>query len=321
MRWHSVLSRLVGSSLVLSATRSVPDGRLSLGHWDMLLMQVSDRNRNILFGSYTDEVQRLYIRTQHLATSKSFYGNWNHSWNDDLTKSNRWFPILGGLTCGTSGVFLWTASGAINLVCMIPSFRLAFWYAFDTFLDPPVQERGRAVATKFTLQNFASSLGGMISLGLNIRQSQAGRVSDCKINLLTILKKSTFINHHKATYFVFISIMALGLPAAMTIPQPHQVVRGDGSRVSAHRFQSWKRELAGLRRTLGLKSFHILLPFLIYWVSLYAFFPHWFNRAHGQQQWDLSYMWTWNAQYHSVRARALLSTLFYLSKCLLWLGS
>ncbi|KAJ5498940.1 hypothetical protein N7453_007991 [Penicillium expansum] len=88
--------------------------------------------------------------------------------------------------------------------------------------------------------------------------------------------------------------MALGLPAAVTIPRPNQVIRGDGSRVSAHRFQSWKEELAGLRRTLGLKSFHILFPFLIYW------------------QWDLSCMWSWNAQYHSVRARALLSTLFYL---------
>lgn len=115
--------------------------------------------------------------------------------------------------------------------------------------------------------------------------------------------------------------MALGLPAAVTIPQPHQVVRGDGSRVGAHRFQSWKMELAGLRRTLGLKSFHILLPFLIYWVSLYGFLFHWFIRANCHQQWDLSYMWTWNAQYHSVRARALLSTLFYLSKCLPWLGS
>ncbi|KGO41575.1 Major facilitator superfamily domain, general substrate transporter [Penicillium expansum] len=146
---------------------------------------------------------------------------------------------------------------------------------YAPYADPSVQERGRAVATKFTLQNFASSLGGMISLGLNIRQSQAGRVSD-------------------STFFVFISIMALGLPAAVTIPRPNQVIRGDGSRVSAHRFQSWKEELAGLRRTLGLKSFHILFPFLIYW------------------QWDLSYMWSWNAQYHSVRARALLSTLFYL---------
>lgn len=51
-----------------------------------------------------------------------------------------------------------------------------------------------------------------------------------------------------------------------------------------------------------------------------AFSFHWFNRANGHQQWDLSYMWTWNAQYHSVRARALLSTLFYLGKWLAWLG-
>lgn len=65
--------------------------------------------------------------------------------------------------------------------------------------------------------------------------------------------------------------MALGLPAAVTIPRPNQVIRGDGSRVSAHRFQSWKEELAGLRRTLGLKSFHILFPFLIYWVGLFVF--------------------------------------------------
>ncbi|KAJ5895278.1 hypothetical protein N7495_006969 [Penicillium taxi] len=170
---------------------------------------------------------------------------------------NKWFPILGGLTCGSSGVFLWTASGAINLVY------------------PAVQQRGRAVATKFTLQNLASSVGGMISLGLNIKQAKAGRVSD-------------------ATYYVFITIMTLGLPAAITIPQPHQVIRGDGSRVSAHRFKSWKDELAGLRQILKSKTFLIFCPFLIYW------------------QWDLSYMWSWNAQYHSVRARALLSTLFYL---------
>lgn len=31
-------------------------------------------------------------------------------------KRRRWFPILGAATCGISAVFLWTASGAINLV-------------------------------------------------------------------------------------------------------------------------------------------------------------------------------------------------------------
>ncbi|KAL2218993.1 major facilitator superfamily domain-containing protein [Thermoascus aurantiacus ATCC 26904] len=170
---------------------------------------------------------------------------------------NTWFPILGGLLCGISAVFLWTASGAINLVV------------------PPVDQRGRAVATKFTLQNIGSLIGGLVSLGLNVKKARSGRVSD-------------------ATYFVFTSIMCLGLPAAATIPLPGQVIRKDGSRVVAHRFQSWGEELKGLKRVMSLKSFVLLLPFLVYW------------------QWDLSYMFNWNAVYHSVRARALLSVLFYL---------
>lgn len=60
--------------------------------------------------------------------------------------------------------------------------------------------------------------------------------------------------------------MCLGLPAAATIPLPGQVVRKDGSRVVAHRFQSWGEELKGLKRVMSLKSFVLLLPFLVYWV-------------------------------------------------------
>ncbi|KAL3494743.1 hypothetical protein BJX62DRAFT_234032 [Aspergillus germanicus] len=73
---------------------------------------------------------------------------------------NSWFPIIGALTCGTSAVFLWTASGAINLVV------------------PPVHQRGRAAATKFALQNLGGFIGGAVSLGLNIHQDHSGRVSD-----------------------------------------------------------------------------------------------------------------------------------------------
>ncbi|KAL2841589.1 major facilitator superfamily domain-containing protein [Aspergillus pseudoustus] len=170
---------------------------------------------------------------------------------------NSWFPILGALTCGTSAVFLWTASGAINLVV------------------PPVHQRGRAAATKFAFQNMGGFIGGAVSLGLNIHQNHSGRVSD-------------------ATYFGFISIMCLGLPLAVTIPRPSQITRSDGSRVLEHRFKSWHEELVALKRVLSLRAFILLVPFLLYF------------------QWNLSYMWTWNATYHTVRARALLSTLFYL---------
>ncbi|EED17188.1 conserved hypothetical protein [Talaromyces stipitatus ATCC 10500] len=170
---------------------------------------------------------------------------------------NTWFPILGAATCGISAVFLWTASGAINLVV------------------PFVHHRGRAVATKFAFQNVGGFIGGAISLGLNINQNRAGRVSD-------------------ATYFAFISIMCLGLPLAATIPRPSRVKRSDGSRVVEHRFKSWNEELLSLKSVLSLKGFLLLVPFALYC------------------QWDLSYMWGWNAVYHTVRARALLSTLFYL---------
>ncbi|RAO69467.1 uncharacterized protein BHQ10_005479 [Talaromyces amestolkiae] len=160
---------------------------------------------------------------------------------------NKWFPILGAATCGISAVFLWTASGAINLV----------------------------VGTKFAFQNIGGFIGGAISLGLNIKQNHAGRVSD-------------------ATYFAFISIMCIGLPLAATIPRPSQIKRNDGTQVVEHRFKSWNEELSSLKSVLSLKSFVLLVPFALYC------------------QWDLSYMWTWNAVYHTVRARALLSTLFYL---------
>ncbi|EXJ93161.1 hypothetical protein A1O3_01718 [Capronia epimyces CBS 606.96] len=170
---------------------------------------------------------------------------------------NKWFPILGGLLCGISGVHLWTASGAINLVF------------------PDVTQRGRAVATKFLFQNFGGFIGGIISFGINASGSTRGRVSD-------------------ATYFAFTSIMCLGLPVALTVPRATQIVRKDGSHVAAHQFQSLREEFAGLKRTLTSTNFLLLLPFFIYC------------------QWDLAYMWTWNAAYHSVRARGLLSAFFYL---------
>lgn len=71
-----------------------------------------------------------------------------------------------------------------------------------------------------------------------------------------------------ATYYAFISIMCLGLPAALTVPRPDKVIRGDGSRVVMHRTRSLKREIIGLGRVMKLKSFLILFPYLVYWVCI-----------------------------------------------------
>jgi MFS family permease len=46
---------------------------------------------------------------------------------------------------------------------------------------PAVHHRGRAVATKFSLQHLGSSIGGMISLGLNAHKDHRGRVSNGRL--------------------------------------------------------------------------------------------------------------------------------------------
>lgn len=64
------------------------------------------------------------------------------------------------------------------------------------------------------------------------------------------------------------SLMCLGLPAALTIPRAEQVVRGDGSQVAAHKFQSLRQEFAGLKRTLTSTNFLLLLPYFLYCVGI-----------------------------------------------------
>ncbi|BGP44377.1 hypothetical protein JCM10450v2_000188 [Rhodotorula kratochvilovae] len=142
-------------------------------------------------------------------------------------------------------------------------------------LDPGERQKGKAVALKFIFQNAGGSLGGIISLALNANNSARGGVSD-------------------ATYYAFITIMCLALPVAFLLPSPDKIERSDGTKVQLHAFRSWSEEVRGLWQTLSDRRVWILLPFLFYY------------------QFDLAYMWNFNAAYHSVRARALMSLLFYL---------
>lgn len=133
------------------------------------------------------------------------------------------------------------------------------------FAVPPVSQRGRAVATKFTLQNFGGFIGGILAFGLNASGSVKGRVSDGKHGH-SIRKQSALTV--PATYFTFMSIMCLGLPAALTVPRPEQVVRSDGSKIASHKFQSLREEFRGLKKMLSSSNFLLLLPFFLYCVSL-----------------------------------------------------
>jgi hypothetical protein len=121
------------------------------------------------------------------------------------------------------------------------------------------------VATKFAFQNIGGFIGGAISLGLNIHQNHAGRVSDGKWQHDVIMNKLAD-ETYAATYFAFISIMCIGLPLAATIPRPSQIKRSDGTQAVEHRFKSWNEELSTLKSVLSLKSFVLLVPFALYCV-------------------------------------------------------
>lgn len=140
---------------------------------------------------------------------------------------------------------------------------------------PSHAQQARSIAVKFCSQNLGGSVGGMVSLGFNAKDKNRGSVS-------------------YATFLTFTAIMAIAWPAAIFLPNPRDVSRPDGSKIKLRDFRGWKDEYNIHWETLTRKEILTFIPFLIY------------------SQWDLSYMWSWNAAYHSVRARALLSLLFYL---------
>lgn len=125
------------------------------------------------------------------------------------------------------------------------------------------------------LQNLGASIGGIISLALNIHRDYRGSVS-------------------RTTYIVLITLMCLGLPFALALPSAKRIQRTDGRRVQ---FKDYK--LATLLRAFWAivrsPTILALVPLLLYY------------------QWFLSYQWQFNFAYFTVRARALNSALFYLT--------
>lgn len=128
---------------------------------------------------------------------------------------------------------------------------------------------------KFTLQNLGASVGGIVSLALNLSASHRGSVSN-------------------TTYVVFIVIMCLGFPFALALPSPERVQRHDGRRVVIKKSPSLAHEFKVLRALLQTKAVLAAMPTMMY------------------AQWFVSYQWQFNYAYFTVRTRALNSMMFYL---------
>ncbi|CDK28008.1 unnamed protein product [Kuraishia capsulata CBS 1993] len=134
--------------------------------------------------------------------------------------------------------------------------------------------KGKAMSMKISLQHLGASIGGMIALGMNHEKTSSRVIT-------------------RATYLVLTFVMLVGIPFAFLLPTPKQIRRSDGSAVVLEKQPSLWKEFGVLIKLLKTWEVITLLPILMY------------------NQWYLSYQWTFNASYFTVRGRALNSFLFY----------
>lgn len=128
---------------------------------------------------------------------------------------------------------------------------------------------------KFSFQNLGASIGGIVSLALNVERAYRGSISN-------------------ATYIVLVTIMCLGIPFALAMPTAPKVQRTDGRKVVLTKAPSLAKEFRVLGVLLKNPTVIALMPLMLY------------------AQWFLSYQWQFNYAYFTVRSRALNSLLFYL---------
>lgn len=193
--------------------------------------------------------------------------------------SQDWLVLFGAVTCGLCACFLWIASGAIFMGYPEENRKGFASKSSPSIHSPLVRESVLTSCTKasikFMLQNLGASIGGIISLVLNVTRNYRGSVS-------------------KATYIVLMTIMCLGGPFALALPAAHQVQRTDGRKVILGRSPTVASEFKVLWKLLKHPTVLATLPLMLY------------------AQWFLGYQWGFNYAYFTVRARALNSMLFYL---------
>lgn len=106
-----------------------------------------------------------------------------------------WLVILGAALCGISAGVFWMAEAAIAIAYPEP------W------------NRGKALGYWLTFRLAGQILGGAINLGLNARESHAGKVS-------------------YTVFLIFVALQASGPFVALLLNRPSKVERKDGKRVN-----------------------------------------------------------------------------------------
>lgn len=161
-----------------------------------------------------------------------------------------WLVLFGAALCGISAGVFWMAEAAIALSYPEPYNQgrfLGFWLSFRV--------GGQVV-------------GGAINLGVNAKNSNAGKVS-----------------YH--VYEAFIALQALGPFAGLLLNKPSKVERKDGKKVDMSIANSVRKEMWLTTKLWFSKDFLLIVPLI------------------GQAVYTEAVMFTFEALWFSVRARAL----------------
>ncbi|KAF6765903.1 MFS general substrate transporter [Ephemerocybe angulata] len=170
------------------------------------------------------------------------------------------FVIAAGAILGISAGLLWTAQGSLML-----SY-------------PTENQKGQFISIFWTIFNLGGVVGSAVSLGLNWK-SNSNSVGN-------------------GTYIAFLVITGIGVGIPLIMTDPRQMIRTDGTKVSAPRHPSWKVEFYGLYLAVKTDPLVILL-FPMFLAS------NWF------------YTWQfniYNGYYFDIKARALNNLVYWIAQ-------
>jgi MFS family permease len=170
------------------------------------------------------------------------------------------FVIAAGAILGVCAGLLWTAQG---------SLMMAY---------PTEGQKGLFIAVFWAIFNLGGVVGASVAVGQNIH-STANAVGN-------------------GTYIGFLILTCLGVFLPMIMTNPNNMIRTDGTKVTAPRHPSWKTEIYGLWLTLKTDQYIILL-FPLFFAS------NWFTT------WQFN---NYNGAIFNIRTRSLNNLLYWIAQ-------
>ncbi|KAG8908079.1 hypothetical protein FRB99_000523 [Tulasnella sp. 403] len=160
----------------------------------------------------------------------------------NIHKNAGWFIIMAGAILGVCAGLLWTAQG---------SLMLAY---------PTEQNKGLYISIFWATFNLGGVVGAAVALGQNIH-SQTNAVQN-------------------GTYIGFLALTVSGVFIPMLMADPKKMYRTDGTKVTAPRYPSWKKEVYSLYVALVTDPAIVLL-FPMFFASNYFCKAETFNDYNG----------------------------------------